>query len=279
MLVGVTAAGVWAEQADADHAGALFGPDVDLAAARPVLRVGQAAYFQLRSVDVLHSFYAPELGIGPFDVLPGREVVFRVLPEQEGSFSYYCTAICGDPHYAMRGEILVLGEDDVAPGSTAAPGPWIGRYWQKPEPAEADPISRGEWLYHRVGCHTCHGDRGAGGVPNFNAAGGFVPSLDGMAERLELFEPEEAEVFSRAVADGAEPEEVEGFPDTGDLERAASLFRDAADLIRNGRTVSKKDPGLPVPPLDMPAWSSRLEDADIRQILAYLITLQDWEGE
>ncbi len=292
MLVGVSLAGVWADRPESGGPVSAMATQSQLPAARPVLYVGQPAYFALQSADVLHSFYAPELGIGPIDVLPGKDVAFKVVPKEPGTFTYYCTEQCGDPHYHMRGEILVLPAEDgpeappvasaQSPSSAStASGPRLEdvRYWTLPPYTGSDPIKRGKWLFERVGCFMCHGFRGEGGIPNFNSAGGFVPALDGIAERLELFEPEEAAAFSRALAQGIDPADIQDFPDTGDLDQSASLYRDTVELIKKGRTVSKKDPSGPAPPLNMPAWRGRLNDQDIAQIVAYLITLQNWDDE
>lgn len=46
-------------------------------------------------------------------------------------------------------------------------------------------------------------------------------------------------------------------------------------LVREGRRSAKLEPSGPHPPLDMPAWESRLTDEEIDTILAYLLSLSE----
>ncbi|CAN5579074.1 hypothetical protein BH20ACT15_BH20ACT15_04110 [soil metagenome] len=71
---------------------------------------------QLRSLDVLHSFWVPEWRIKR-DLVPGApgasiddDVV--VEPNKEGTFSLICTELCGLGHSTMRVQVVVEPEAD-----------------------------------------------------------------------------------------------------------------------------------------------------------------------
>lgn len=105
------------------------------------------------------------------------------------------------------------------------------------ERLELSSEQRGEALYRRYGCRGCHGEGGVGGVPNPNAQSGEeVPALRYVKEAYT----------------------------------AAEL----REKIQLGVTqVPRLDPEGPPPPLSMPSWRDRLTDAQIEDIMAYLLSL------
>lgn len=269
-LTGVAATGTWTESA-------VTGSNYwrgDFPPARPALKVGEPVALRLRSSDVIHMFYCPELGVGPIEVYPGHLVTVQFTPRETGVFEYYCTIICGDPHFGMRGEIVVTerGEEPPPPAAAAS-----GPYWLEPPSEFETRVELGGWLFRKRGCGACHGEEGKGGVANFNFPSGFVTRLDSLAEKIGLFEPEEVEAFVTAIEGGRKPDDIEEFPPEGDLEAALDRYHETVELIRRGRTPAKRDLSGPQPPLDMPAWKDRLSDADIDAIIAYLLTLQPWD--
>lgn len=114
------------------------------------------------------------------------------------------------------------GQDESSPPS-----------WEK---AGSDPAKRGEALYTRLGCQTCHGVRGSGGYPNNNVPGGKIPGLTHAAEgftRQELL---------KKIAEGVKP--------------------------------VKENPQGPEPRLSMPAWKEVLKPKDLEDLADYLISLK-----
>ena len=69
--------------------------------------VGRPVRIQLRSKDVIHSFFLPHLRVKQ-DAVPGMtpEVVF--VPTREGQFELACAELCGLAHYRMRGVFNVV---------------------------------------------------------------------------------------------------------------------------------------------------------------------------
>jgi mono/diheme cytochrome c family protein len=267
-LTGVAASGTWTE-AEVDGGNYWWRT---FAPARPVLRVGEPVVFRLKSADVVHTFYAPELGLGPVEVYPGNVAKAVVVPKRAGVFRYYCTTFCGNPHFGMRGEIVVGGN---APPAPAAPSRGAGSYWLAPAPpANARLVDRGRWLFQERGCVACHGQDAKGGVPNFNYVAGSVPALNALAERMMLFEPDDARAIIGALERGVALDALQTAPPVPRFAATLAQYHSIRDKIRDGSPSAKLNPEGPDPPLQMPAWKGRLSDREIDALVAYLLTLQ-----
>ncbi|MFC4728641.1 cytochrome c oxidase subunit II [Coralloluteibacterium thermophilus] len=64
------------------------------------LPVGELAEITVRSVDVIHSFWIPQLG-GKLDMIPGRDNTLRLMAEAPGEFRGQCAEFCGAQHALM----------------------------------------------------------------------------------------------------------------------------------------------------------------------------------
>jgi cytochrome c oxidase subunit 2 len=78
---------------------------------RLVIPVDEDVRFRLRTVDVIHSFYVPQLGIKQ-DVFPGQEMVARTHATETGSYRLYCAELCGAGHSRMDGTVVVLNQSE-----------------------------------------------------------------------------------------------------------------------------------------------------------------------
>jgi mono/diheme cytochrome c family protein len=268
-LTGVAASGHWTEDA-------VNGENYwrrDFPAARPVLHVGETTAFRLASADVTHFFYSPELGLGPIEVYPGHIVEVVVTPKHAGVFRYYCTAFCGKPHFGMQGEIAVVAPGEPAPAARPS-APALADYWHaKAPPAGASIVERGKWIFHARGCVTCHGEGGAGGVSNFNYARGTVPALNGLSERLMLFDPGDVQSVVAALDHGVSLDSLSATTTIPRFAVVLAQYHAVEDIIRNGSVSAKLNPADPEPPLQMPTWGGRLSGREIDAVVAYLITL------
>ncbi len=100
------------------------------------------------------------------------------------------------------------------------------------------PVERGREVFRKYGCAGCHGADAKGGVPNPNAkTAEQIPGL--------LY-----------VADGYTKEELK------------------ARIVKGQREIPALDPKRPPPPLYMPAWGGLIKDAEIDDLIAYLISLK-----
>jgi cytochrome c oxidase subunit 2 len=85
---------------------------------------------RLRSADVLHSLFVPDLGVKQ-DAFPGRNTSIRTYATETGTHRAYCTELCGAGHSRMRADVVVvdnetytdwLAEHEGETGVTAGPG-------------------------------------------------------------------------------------------------------------------------------------------------------------
>lgn len=267
-LTGVGASGTWTDE---EVNGSNYWRR-DFPAARLVLNVGETAVLRLKSADVTHTFYVPALVSEPVPVDPGHVVELRLKPTEEGVFQYYCTMVCGMPHFGMRGEVVVQGKGDPVATATV---PTFGRYWQEPPPHPgASLVERGKWLFHEKGCFTCHGQEGRGGVANWNYVKDTVPALNSLAERLMLFDPEDVNAIVEEMERGHNLDSLADSPPIPRYNVFLAQYHSIRDVIHRGSPPGKKDPNKPAPPLEMLAWGQRLSEGDIDAIIAYLLTLR-----
>lgn len=161
---------------------------------------------------------------------------------------------------------------------------WLGRTPPRRGPglraalAKAESVhEEGKLLFVALGCSACHGLNGAGGVRNPNSITETVPALDTMADRMLLFEREEAEAVLALLEAEVDLEAVEESPFPR-FTAFRAQFKSVCHLIGEGRESAALDPAAPSPPLVMPRWQERVDERQIHALMAYLITLQDWES-
>lgn len=73
------------------------------------LPVNKTVRFNLRSADVIHSFWIPNFYY-KLDVIPGHPNSFDVTPTQKGEFLGKCAEFCGTYHSAMLFNVKVVDE-------------------------------------------------------------------------------------------------------------------------------------------------------------------------
>ncbi len=75
------------------------------------LPVDRAVNIHVTSVDVIHSFWVPNLA-GKIDALPGRVNTIRLHPERVGRMRGHCAEFCGAQHTHMDFTVEVHETDD-----------------------------------------------------------------------------------------------------------------------------------------------------------------------
>ncbi len=70
------------------------------------LPVGRTVDVRLRSADVIHSFWFPQMG-GKRDVIPGHETFLWFTPDSTGLYTGQCAEFCGIAHALMKMELVV----------------------------------------------------------------------------------------------------------------------------------------------------------------------------
>ncbi len=85
---------------------------LDVPDARPVL-------VHLRSEDVIHSFFLPELRVKQ-DALPGKSIRVWFEATRPGTYVIGCAELCGLGHYRMQGQLTVHAAADYQDWMQAA---------------------------------------------------------------------------------------------------------------------------------------------------------------
>ena len=145
------------------------GSEVHLPLDRPVKML-------LRSQDVLHDFYVPQVR-AKMDLVPGMITYFWFTPTRAGRYDVLCAELCGSAHYNMRSFMVLEEEQDF--NSWLATQPTFSDT-QKVQVASigVPPIEQGQQIAQSQGCIGCHSLDGAPGV------GPTWKDLDGKMENL-----------------------------------------------------------------------------------------------
>ena len=77
------------------------------------LPVDKSVKFELRSPDVIHSFWVPAF-LFKMDVIPGRNNNFTLTPTREGTFQGKCAELCGVYHSRMLFTVKVVSPSRYA---------------------------------------------------------------------------------------------------------------------------------------------------------------------
>jgi len=131
------------------------------------LPVDQPVQLELTGMDVIHSWWVPEL-TGKMDAIPGRVNTLRFVPSATGDFEGKCAELCGIQHAFMPTTVTVLDGDAF-------------------ESALADaqqPLALGKATWEGA-CATCHGLNGQGDVGPAIAGNGTLSNRDGLETLLE----------------------------------------------------------------------------------------------
>jgi cytochrome c oxidase subunit 2 len=109
--------------------------------------VGEPVLVKLRSADVIHSLWVPQLH-GKRDLIPGHDSSFWIEADRAGTFGGQCAEFCGYQHAQMR--LLVVAE------SRGAFDGWLAQQRQPAaEPAD-DRARRGREVFLSGPCVLCH---------------------------------------------------------------------------------------------------------------------------
>jgi len=67
----------------------------------------------LRTKDVIHSFFVPQMRVKQ-DSVPGMAIRVHFTATKTGEYEIACAELCGMQHYKMRGRLLVMPEANYA---------------------------------------------------------------------------------------------------------------------------------------------------------------------
>jgi cytochrome c oxidase subunit 2 len=83
----------------------------DAVTAALAVPVNRPVELRLRSKDVIHNFWVPQLRFKQ-DLVPGMEIKVHFTPNRVGKYELACAELCGQLHFKMKSYMLVLPEDE-----------------------------------------------------------------------------------------------------------------------------------------------------------------------
>lgn len=104
---------------------------------------GRTVNFKLTSNDVIHSFWAPQLG-GKRDAIPNRTNYIWLTPDSTmlpSEWNGFCTEYCGTSHGKMRFRVFTVKPDQFASWVASERGPAVFGATVAPAPATAPPAT------------------------------------------------------------------------------------------------------------------------------------------
>jgi cytochrome c oxidase subunit 2 len=124
---------------------------------------------RLESVDVIHSFWIPQLN-GKTDVVPNHPNTMWVEPLRAGAYYGQCAEYCGTQHANMQIRVFVHPKAEF--------DRWVAA--QQARPPESPAVAAGRALFLTTACVNCHTVRGT------SADGTFGPDLTHLMSRLTI---------------------------------------------------------------------------------------------
>lgn len=141
-------------------------------------------------------------------------------------------------------------------------------------------LNRGELLFLEKACYSCHGEYGKGGVVNPNYAKLTIPDLITLAKKMKIGNKEEADKLIVVLEKGTELEKLNDNPPFSNYNRFYAQYNSITNKINDGASkLQKADTNSIDPPLMMPPWKGILTQKDINSIIAYFISIYNWEDD
>jgi len=137
--------------------------------------VGRPVDIELRSADVIHSFWIPRLH-GKEDLIPGQPNLIRVQADEPGTYRGQCAEYCGAQHAHMMLVVVAQPEADYEAWRAAQLGDSI---------APANPKQTlGQQQFMNKPCALCHTIRGTDAHGNVGPDLTHIGSRQGLASNM-----------------------------------------------------------------------------------------------
>jgi cytochrome c oxidase subunit 2 len=148
------------------------GPDQQFTTANEIhIPVERSINIELRSADVMHSFWVPSLH-GKVDLIPGLPNYIRLEASSPGQYDGQCAEYCGAQHAHMRLQVVAQAPDEYSA--------WLDRQRQPAAEPQSQEAIAGKQLFEAGPCSLCHQIRGT------LAGGRVAPDLTHMGGRKKL---------------------------------------------------------------------------------------------
>ncbi len=118
--------------------------------------VGEPVEVFLRSHDVIHSFWVPNLA-GKTDMIPGQTNRVVIQADRAGVYRGQCAEFCGLQHALMAFDAIVMEKTEF--------DAWLARLAAPVPIPQAPELRHGRAVFVEYGCAACHGIRGISESP------------------------------------------------------------------------------------------------------------------
>jgi cytochrome c oxidase subunit 2 len=115
------------------------------------LPVGEPVELILRSTDVIHSFWIPNLA-GKLDNIPGRANRLVIQADRPGTYRGQCAEYCGKQHSLMAFDVIAVPRPEF--------DAWLRRLAAPVREPATPELQEGRKLFLGLGCGACHTIRG-----------------------------------------------------------------------------------------------------------------------
>ena len=133
--------------------------------------VGRPIKIELKSGDVIHSFWVPNLH-GKKDAFPDHETAIWLRADREGEFDGQCAEFCGYQHAQMRMQVIAESEEKFQQ--------WLQNQRKSAPDPSNDEQKRGQQVFLGTTCVMCHTIQGT------NAGARLGPNLTHVASRKRI---------------------------------------------------------------------------------------------
>ncbi|WP_415770894.1 c-type cytochrome [Pseudomonas sp. LB3P38] len=140
------------------------------------LPLDQPVKVLLRSKDVLHNFYIPQIR-SKMDMVPGMVSYFWFTPTVIGKYEVLCAEYCGVGHYNMRGHMIVEEQGAFDQWLNSQPT-FAQTLTTAAKPSQDSVLEKGRLLAEKYGCGACHSQDGSASLG---------PGWKGLYGRTEQF--------------------------------------------------------------------------------------------
>lgn len=135
------------------------------------LPVGRQLLMEMRSADVIHDWWVPQLG-NKMDLIPGHKNYLWLTIQKPGSYIGTCSEFCGEQHAWMRIHVIAQNAQDFSR--------WLDSNAVAAMPPGDDLARHGKVLFETRSCANCHR---IGGTPAIGTAG---PDLTHIGSRSAI---------------------------------------------------------------------------------------------
>jgi cytochrome c oxidase subunit 2 len=133
--------------------------------------VGRPIKIELKSGDVIHSFWVPNLH-GKKDAFPDHDTAIWLRADKEGEYDGQCAEFCGYQHAQMRMQVIAESEDKFQK--------WLKNARKSAPEPQTEMQKRGQQVFLGTTCVMCHTIQGT------NAGARLGPNLTHVAGRKRI---------------------------------------------------------------------------------------------